>query len=110
MAMVIFSPSAPTALLVFRVPFPFWTETLLMPVPLMPSVKLATNSQRVDAQSAEEAWQLPSELTWHAGRVTSVAWRHKNTEQKKKKQTKRQNNGLNRNLKGSRITSQAVIQ
>lgn len=78
-----FSPSAPVAVLVFRVPFPWRMVRLSMPVPLMPSVRLATNSHWEEVQSAGEEGQLVDELTtWHTGRVISVTWRNREINKK----------------------------
>lgn len=67
------SPPAPTTVLVLRVPFPCCRVMLAMPVPLIPSVRLAMNSHWVDAQSREEAGQIPDMLTtWHTGPDKSV--------------------------------------
>lgn len=76
-----FSPPVPTTVLVLRVPFPWRMVMLSMPVPLMPSVRLAMNSHWEEAQSDEEDGQLVEELTtWHTGRLTSVTWRHRKWE------------------------------
>lgn len=49
---------------------------LAMPVPLMPSVRLAMNSHWDDAQRMEETLQIPDILTtWHTGLDKSVAWK-----------------------------------
>lgn len=72
---VTFWPS-PATVLVLKVPLPWRTSILATPVPLTPSVMLATNSQRPDEQSDENAEQFAKVLTsWHTGRVTSVTWK-----------------------------------
>lgn len=70
---MMFLPPDPPTLQVFRVPFPRRNVILAMPVPLMPSVRLALNSQWDEAHSDEEEGQLPVMLTtWHVGPDTSV--------------------------------------
>jgi len=76
-----FSPPAPITFISFRKPFPWPMKMLSMPVPLMPSVKLAMNSHWEEAQSDEEEEQFADVLTsWHTGLAVSVTWRQKNEE------------------------------
>lgn len=62
-------------MLVLRVPFPWWMVTLSIPVPLIPSVRLAMNTHWEEAQSDDEEGQSVDVLTTvHTGRVKSVTW------------------------------------
>ena len=60
--MMMFSPAAPTCLLVFSVPFPWRTETESMPVPFAPSVSWAENCHWAELQRAELEGQSDMEI------------------------------------------------